>query len=213
MASVLTTLEAVNSILRMLGRRPVSSLDPANLAPDAAFALQEIETVNRQVQDQGWFFNIERAVQLPKNVSDRVPVTDDVARVETPRRGPWGTTSFWFNTEFIIRTHPTDGRCLWDKSAQARDEDPFDLSRFAEVRVDLVRLLDFDETPDSFRHYVMVRAGRNVQARILGDPALYRFSMDDEARALQVLAREELGTSQANARNTDVARNILRRRY
>jgi hypothetical protein len=90
---------------------------------------------------------------------------------------------------------------LWNKLAQARDDDPFDFSQVSDVRVDLVRLLDFEETPDSFRHYVQIRAGRNVQARIISDPTLYRFSMDDEARALQVLAKDELDTSDSNALN------------
>lgn len=194
MASRLTELEAVNGILRMLARRPVNSLDPADLVPDAAFALEELRQVSRQVQLVGWHWNTERSVLLAKDGNDRVPLTDDIARVDNAKRaGP--------RTPSVDITMRSDGGVmyLWNKLAQARDEDPFDFSGVSEVRVDLVRLLDFEDTPDAFRHYVQVRAGRNTQARIVSDPALYRFSVDDEARALQVLAKEELDTHDANA--------------
>ena len=197
MASRLTELEAVNGILRMLGRRHVNSLAAADLTADASFSLQELRQVSRQVQLQGWHFNSERSVKLTKNASNRVPLTDDIARVDNAKRaGPR-----MMGVDIIMRVHATDGACLYDKNADSRDEDPFDFADVNEVRVDLVRLLDYEKTPDAFRHYVQIRAGRNVQARIIADPALYRFSLDDEARALQVLAKEELDTSDASALN------------
>jgi len=195
MAARLTELEAVNGILRMLGRKPVNSLLAADLTADAAFALQELRQVNRQVQNQGWFFNSERSVKLTKDGSNRVPLTADVVRVDNAERaGPR-----MFGVDIIMRGRDDGLMYLYDKNADSQNLDPFDFSRLSEVRVDLVRLFDFEKTPDSFRHYVQVRAGRNVQARIVGDPALYRFSLDDEARALQVLQKEELDSSDANA--------------
>ena len=208
MATVLTELEAVNAALRLLGRRPVNSLLPADLPPDAAFILEELRYQNRLVQEQGWHFNTENSAKLLKNASERVPIADDIARVDTAKR--YGRTNFGIDP--IVRVHPTDGRCLYDKTALTRDEDPFDFSHTSEVRVDLVRLLDFEETPSSFRHYITVRAGRAVQARIIADPTLYRLTLDDEARALQVLMKEELDTSDASALNARGIRQWTRRR-
>lgn len=194
MASRITELEAVNGILRMLGRRPLNSLAADDLTPDGSFALQELRQVSRQVQLIGWHWNTERSVKMTLDGDDRVPLTDDIARVDNAKRaGPR-----MIGVDITMR-FDGDQAYLWDKNAQMRDEDPFDFSDVGEVRIDLVRLLDFEETPDSFRHYVSIRAGRNVQARIITDPSLYRFSQDDEARALQVLAKEELDTSDANA--------------
>jgi len=209
MASVLTELESVNYVLSMLSRMPVNSLLAADLTPEATLALAELRYVSRLVQNLGFYFNTERSVKLLKNASNRVPVTDDVSRADNATRG--GFRSSW-GADIIIRRHPVDGRCLYDKNADSRNADPFDFSNHSEIRVDLVRLLDFDATPDSFRHYVTVRAGRNVQARLIGDPSLYRFSTDDEARALQVLQREELDTSDANALNAPGVRQFTRRR-
>lgn len=208
MASRLSEIDAVNQILTMLALRPVNSLDPADLTPDAAAALAEVRFVNRHVQLLGWHFNTERSVELAKNVDNRVPLTDDIGRVDNAKQmGP-----SMYSVDIIMRSHPTDGMCLYDKNADAADRDPFDFEHISTVRVDLLRLLDFDETPDSFRHYVTIRAGRNVQARLLTDPTLYRFSTDDEVRALQILQREELYTSDANALAAPGIRQFTRRR-
>jgi hypothetical protein len=194
--------------MRMLGRQPVNSLNAPDLPPDAAFALTELRQVSRQVQNQGWYFNSERSVKLTKDGNNRVPLTSDISRVDNSKRaGP-----AWYGTDIIMRQRSDGLMYLYDKNADAQNKDPFDFSNVSEVRVDLVRLLDFEATPDSFRHYVQVRAGRNVQARIISDPALYRFSMDDEARALQVLQKEELDTSDANALNAPGVREIVARR-
>lgn len=194
---ILSELDALNVILRALGRMPVNSTDPADLTPDALFSLEELRYVNRFVQNQGWHWNTERSVKLVKDVSNKVPVTDDVSRLDNAKRaGPR-----MGGVDPIIRKDGDGIRKLWDKNAQARDENPFDFSKVSEVRVDLVRLLDFEDTPDSFRHYVTIRAARNVQARLISDPALYRFTLDDEARALTILAKDELDTSDANAMN------------
>lgn len=204
----LTELEAVNGVLRMLGRKPINSLLAADLTADAAFSLAELRQVSRQVQNQGWYFNSERSVKLTKDGSNRVPLTSDISRIDNAERsGPR-----MFGVDIIMRARDDGLMYLYDKNADRQNLDPFDFSRLSEVRVDLVRLLDFERTPDSFRHYVFVRAGRNVQAAIISDPALYRFSMDMEARALQVLAKEELDSSDANALNAPGVREITARR-
>lgn len=209
MASVLSELDSVNYILAMIARMPVNSLVAADLTPEGTLALAELRYVSRLVQNLGWYWNTERSVKLLKNVSNRIPLTDDISRADNATRG--GATGSW-GADIIVRRHATDGRCLYDKNADSRNADPFDFSNHSDVRVDLVRLLDFDAAPDSFRHYVTIRAGRNIQARLIGDPTLYRFSTDDEARALQVLMREELNTSAANALNAPGVRQFARRR-
>lgn len=208
MATRLTEHEAVNEILSLLGRRPVNSLLAADLTPDASFALAEVRHTSRQVQNVGWHWNTRYSVQLLKNGSNRIPLATNIARVDSAKR--YGPRTF--GVDPIMRSHPTDGMCLFDKLADARDADGFDWSNVDQVRMDIVELLDFEQTPDSFRHYVTIRAGRAVQARIIGDPALYRFSLDDEARALQILMREELDTSDANALHARGIRSFTRRR-
>lgn len=180
----------------MLGRRPVNSLVAADLTPDAAFALQELRHVSRLVQQLGWHWNTERSVELQRDVNNRVPLGDDVCSVDNAKRAGWRT----LGVDLTMR--PIAGvMYLWDKNAQAQGRDPFDFSNHDTVRVDLVRLLDFESTPDSFRHYVMVSAGRRVQTRIVTDPALHRFSQEDELAARTVLAKQELDTADANALN------------
>jgi hypothetical protein len=209
MAARLTQLEAVNTVLRMLGRMPVNSLAAADLTPDATIALAELDFHNRHVQLVGWYFNTELAVKLIPDVNGDVFLTDDVARVDNSKR----YTHYATRKAITMRVDPDDSEMkLYDKLAASRDEDPYDFSDLPEVRVDLVRLLDFDHTPDSFRHYVTIKAGRATQARLVADQAQYRFSADDEARALQILMKEELDTSDTNFLNAPGVRQIVRRR-
>jgi len=192
----LTELEATNAILRLLARMPVNSLNAADLTPDATFALQELRYENKAVQAVGWHFNREQSVKLVPT-ANKVPLTDDIARVDNAKRwGGWGGRG---GMDLTMRVDPVDGVMkLYDRTANLRNTDPFDFSNVSEVRVDLVRYLDFEGTPDSFRQYVTIRAGRAVQSRLIADPTQYRFSLDDEAAALRLLAKEETDTSDAN---------------
>jgi len=200
MASRLSEIEAVNYCLSMLARRPVNSLAAADLVPDAAMILAELRHQNRLVQQIGWHFNTEYSVKLEKDVNDRVPLTADISRVDSAKRGGGGFVRSAWRLDLTQRAI-AGAMFLFDKGASARQEDGFDFSTVSEVWVDLVRLLDFEETPDSFRHYVTIRTGRAIQGKLVTDPALYRFSLDDEGRALQVLQKEELDTSDASALN------------
>jgi hypothetical protein len=53
-----TELEAVNTMLNTIGEAPVNTL--VNMTSvDASSALSILNSVNREVQSQGWFFNTE----------------------------------------------------------------------------------------------------------------------------------------------------------
>lgn len=204
-----TELDAVNTILRMLGRMPVNSLDAADLTPDAAFALAELRYESRSIQALGWHFNSERAVKFTVDGNDEVVIPDDVASLDGSKRSRSNTGML----DLTMRKDPADDQMkLWDKNADQRDDDPFKFPQVADIRLDIIRLLDFDSTPEGFRHYVTIRTGRAVQARLVTDPALYRFSSDDEARALQILMREELDNGDINALNEAKTARIVRRR-
>lgn len=191
----LTELEAVNTLMRLMSRMPVNSLNAADLTPDALFALQELRYTNKAIQAVGWHFNRENSVKLVPT-GGKVPLTDDIARVDNAKRWGYGYRG---RSDITMRVDPVDNVMkLYDRTATLRNTDPFDFSNQSEVRVDLVRYLDFEGTPDAFRQYVTIRAGRAVQARLVSDPAQYRFSLDDEAAALRLLGKEELDTSDAN---------------
>ena len=52
-----TKLQAINQMLSGIGQAPVVSIDVAN--PELALALEILESVNREIQGEGWHFNPE----------------------------------------------------------------------------------------------------------------------------------------------------------
>lgn len=204
----LTELEAVNEILGMLGRRPVNSLAADDLTPDAAFALRTLRFQSRTLQALGWHFNRENSVKYEPDLNDEIELADDIVRIDNAKR--YGVQ---LGSDLIMKADPADGgqMKLYDKLADSRNLNGFEFTA-GEIRVDQVRLLDFEATPEAFRQYVTVRAGRQVQARLISDPTLYRFSVDDETAALILLKKEETDTLDANMLNEYRAGSAIRRR-
>jgi hypothetical protein len=62
----------------------------------------------------------------------------------------------------------------------------------------MVVVLQFDELPETARHYVSVRAARVFQARTVGSQLLYSFTDKDERDALVSLKRAEGVTGKHN---------------
>lgn len=190
----LTELEAVNEILGLLGRRPVNSLSAGDLTPDASFALRTLRFQSRSLQALGWHFNRECSVRYTPDVNGQCELANDIASLDNAKHygGPCASS------DLIMKADTTDGgqMKLYDKLANLRNLDGFVF--VGDVWVDQIRLLDFENTPEAFRQYVTVRAGRATQARLISDPTLYRFSLDDEAAALRLLVREETNNTDAN---------------
>ena len=66
-----TELDAVNQILSSVGQAPVTTLDLQN--PEVAITVNTLREVSKQVQLEGWTFNVERDYQLSRN-----PATKEV---------------------------------------------------------------------------------------------------------------------------------------
>jgi hypothetical protein len=62
----------------------------------------------------------------------------------------------------------------------------------------VVLLLELEDLPQAARHYVMVRAARVFQQRVLGSETLDGFTERDEARARMSLKRYDSQTADYN---------------
>jgi len=203
----LTELEAVNEILAMLGRRPVNSLAPADLNADAAFALRALRFTSRSLQALGWHFNRECSVKYTPDLNQECELADDIVSVDNAKH--YGSQGGY--SDLIMKADPNDAgqMKLYDKLGPLRNLDGFKFT--SPVWVDQIRLFDYESTPEAFRQYVAIRAGRATQARLITDPSLYRFSLDDEAAALRLLMREETANSDANfLHESNALRAVLR---
>ena len=64
-----TELSAVNSILGAIGQSPITTLNYTN--PEISFIYNIFTEVNKDVQNEGWVFNIENHVTISPNATDK----------------------------------------------------------------------------------------------------------------------------------------------
>ena len=58
-----TDLSAVNSVLGAIGQSPVTKLEFDN--PEISFIVNILNETNRDVQNEGWIYNLEEHYPLP----------------------------------------------------------------------------------------------------------------------------------------------------
>lgn len=135
-------LEAINDMLAAIGESPVTTLDDEGSA-DVANARRILNRINRQIQAKGWTFNIDTAAIL----------TPDADTGMIPFRPAYLSI---LGGQYINR-----GGFVYDKST---GEDTFSGS----LTVTLITLQDYDEMPECFRQWIVVKASRQFNARFFG---------------------------------------------
>jgi hypothetical protein len=154
-----TELQAVNEILASVGQAPVTTLEQTN--PDVAIAYDTLLQVSREVQAEGWTFNIEydypfipdnnKEILIPNNVL-QLDLSPDYRDRDAVRR----------NGKLYDRTGHT---YQWDDS---------------EVKCDVVWLFDWVDLPIPIRDYIVSRAAVIVSSRIVGDSGQYQMLQQRE---------------------------------
>lgn len=196
MATVLTPtteLEAVNTILSVIGEAPISSLASGAAVADAVTARAVLSEVSRAVQSRGWHFNTDKELSLsPAAFTNEITLPSNCLRVDTVTED--------FDVDVTQR-----GSRLYNRKTHTYE---FTKS----LKVDMVVLLPFEELPETARHYITVRAARVFQARTVGSDALYEFTALDEKDAFVALKRAEGITGDYNilTGNSTVYRTLNR---
>ena len=180
MALTLTSeLDAVNIMLGTIGESPISSLDASTGVADAVIARQILSEVSIQVQEEGWHFNTEvNFVLTPSADTGEIFVPGNVVEIDS-----FGEDKF---LDVTIR-----GNRLYDRTNHT-----FIFTK--SIKTEMVLLLEFNELPQSARHYITVRAARVFQQRVIGSDKLGTFTERDEVRALVAFKRSEAKTSDHN---------------
>ncbi|WP_295789442.1 hypothetical protein [uncultured Veillonella sp.] len=184
----LTTLEAVNEILASIGEAPVDTVEETGNV-DVENALQMLNRVSRQVQQDGYTFNTIENYELQP---DRF--TKEIA---------------WNNQ--MLRVISTDNSYLRNRDGIVYDvtnnTDKFDGTLTAQV----VMLVNFEELPSVFREFITVRSARLFTSRYLGDELLLKELLEEEQRAQRRVFEYELALEKPTiASNTDVSDTIRR---
>ena len=179
-----TKLEAINTMLYDVGERPVNTLtNPSRL--DVSRAVNALDRMNRQVQLPGWWFN-EETLSISVDGSGYYNLPDNLAKVEVVSGGP--TTGINGTPFLVVR-----GRKLYD-TMNATDvftgSDP--------VKLEIVRILTYEELPMSAREYIYAMASIRNQSQALGSDNVDKDLQRQAVQALTALKAEE-----ADARNID----------
>ena len=192
--TVTSKLEAINTMLTSIGEIPVSSITNAT-TNDVSIAIQILDHVSREVQARGWFFNTDINYSLIPNNNNQIELPANALRVEL--------ADGYRRHDFVERN-----RKLYD-----RVNNTFSITD--NVKVNIVFLLDFSELPEVARHYILVRASRIFQDRMLVSSELHKFHEMDELQSYMSLkeAEGDIGRHNILTGNYDVYRVLDRGNY
>lgn len=180
-------LDAVNTILGVMGEAPVNSLDIAGLA-SVDTARQVLHDVSREIQSQDWEFNSENDYPLPLTLEGYILTPPNILKID-------------LINDYVGRYNPVQrGDRLYDRKNHT--------FVFPEVlKFDLVFFLSFNELPEQLRRYVTIRAARVFQRRFLASDAINAFTEEEEVRARAEALAADASTADYNmAENYDVFR-------
>jgi hypothetical protein len=188
-----TKLNAVNTMLSAVGEAPVNNLTSVNA--DVRMAESILEEVSREVQSQSWYFNTEKDVQLIPDSSGEINVPSPVVRVD-------------LEGENVDADHDV---VLRGSRLYNRKNNSYIFT--STLKYTTVSLMEWDYLPETAKRYIMIRAARIYQARLLGSSTRAEAveKRRDEMEALIALRQLEMDTADYSIfDNHDVSKIIDR---
>jgi hypothetical protein len=166
-----TLLQAVNIVLMNIGEQPVSTLEDQQVL-EARNAEVTILEFHKEGQTRGWSWNSERAYPFARSSSGEITLPPNVIS--------WQPDPYEFQHRYQLR-----GVRVYDKEARSYQ------IGIPELKADVVWLLPWDECPEAFNRYALIRAARVFSARTIGDVNGVQYTVADEQQALIELLRVE----------------------
>lgn len=186
-----TELEAVNSILAVIGESPVNTL-VAPLPPSASAAYDTLTEINREVQMEGWAFNTEREYELLRDVSNEIHLPVNTLRVDIDHARTGSA-------------QPTQrGMRLYDRKGHTY---VFTANQWAKK---LLVCLEFTELPEAARRYILIRAARIFQQRTAPGQEI-QFTAEDERSARRLMVADHSEATDLNMLTSPGVFDIVRR--
>ena len=174
----MTELQAVNLLLSAIGEAAVSSLETATTV-EVTQAKNLLSNVNRAAQQKGWHFNTEWDVVLTRDADDRIPLSESILSVYQPGQ--------------LMTIRGRSGSMF----AYYLDNNTFTWTKNLNNAV-TITLLDFIDTPNTFRQYVTTRAARIFQEEIIGQVSAETVNRQEEAEAYADLLDDDAERSGLN---------------
>ena len=161
-----TKLEAVNTMISVIGESPVNTITGQTSLPITAIqAISTLDETSRAVQSEGWHCNTEYEYELTPDAN--------TSKITLPNN----TLKFDLDPLLYTDTDPVQrGLKLYDRK------------NHTEVWTDSVKgtitfELEFEDLPEQIRHYVTVKAARIFANRFIGNREIEGFTMREEIEA------------------------------
>lgn len=175
-----TLLEAVNVILRNIGEQPVSTLEDQQVL-EARTAEDTILELHKEGQTRGWSWNTEKGYPFQRGTNGEIVVPANIVS--------WQPDRYEFQHRYQLR-----GQRVYDKGARS-----YQIS-LSQLLADVIWLLPWNECPEAYNRWVVIRSARVFAARTIGDVNGVQYTLADEQAALIELLRVE---------NTQEAPNMI----
>jgi hypothetical protein len=184
-----TQLQAINQMLVGIGQAPVVSLDTAN--PEIATALSILDSVNREVQGEGWHFNTEINYPFTPDTNGEILVPANVLQISD-------------NKNSNVQAYQTvlRGGKLYDKIAHS-----FIFPTGDPVPCDVVWFFDFEDLPQVFQDYIAQRAARVFAGSAVGSKEMFQFNAQDETILRSNCLAYDTNTSDVNIFGIETGQN------
>ena len=160
-----TQLDAINTMLSAIGEAPVSSLSSGLIEAEIAETI--LNTVDREVQSMGWHFNRELNKLFAISTDGEIILPADILRADA--------------------TLGAESPDLVQRGSKMYDRKNHTFNIGAASALDIVVQLTFNDLPEVCKRYVILRATRIFQDRVVGSNTLHDFQMRDEQGALMEL--------------------------
>ena len=156
-----TELDAVNQILSSVGQAPVTTLDLQN--PEVAIVLTTLREVNKQVQAEGWNFNVERGYPFtPDSSTKEIKYPTNVLQLDT-----------------YVYQHRDDFNPV-RRNGKFYDKHKHTYKWESAILADVTWLFDFEDVPPAIQLYITARAARLASNKMVGDSTLFQLLQEQE---------------------------------
>ena len=177
-----TKLQAVNTLLSIIGEAPVNSLVPP-LTGDTSLADSVLDEISKEVQGEGWSWNTMMYDSIPLDANGHSTL-------------PSNTLAVRFNPV----SYPTQRFVLRGIKLFDRVKNTYDLrgslgvaltGSTTDLVAEIIEELDWDDLPETGKRYIMIRAGRIFSNRAITSTSIEAYTQEDEENAKQILKRTE----------------------
>lgn len=164
-----TELSAVNSILGSIGQSPVTTLNFTN--PETEFIYNILTEVSKDVQNEGWQFNLEESVTKTPS-SNKIDVGAQEIRVNIHSHDNQAKLM-----DTVIRY---DGA---NRRVYSLEENKFDAFTQSSYKADVVTLYLFEKIPNVFQRYITYRSAVRAATQLIANPQLVQLLQLQEVTA------------------------------